>query len=102
MFHPRGLGILCNCAPIIIKRLTVKIIKIDKNRHKEVIVCDNCQLNTNTKLIKKKKKSYWSSSIGYMYLARLYLHFLLLLCQFKDPGLIQTSSQVRLSLICPC
>lgn len=56
MFHPRGLGILCNCAPIIIKRLTVKIIKIDKNRHKEVIVCDNCQLNTNTKLIKKKKK----------------------------------------------
>lgn len=53
MFHPRGLGILCNCAPIIIKRLTVKIIKIDKNRHKEVIVWDNCQLNTK-KNIKKK------------------------------------------------
>lgn len=58
-------------------------------------MCDNCQLFIEKKFI---KKSYSNSSIGYIFLARFYLHFLLLLCQFKDPGFIQTSSQVVIDL----
>lgn len=52
MFNPRRLGILCKCAPIIIKRLTIKKSKSKKkNRHEEIIVCDNCQLFIETKFI---------------------------------------------------